>query len=90
MYGLPVVATAGIGDTEAISADAGMLLQRMDDADLRSRWHPCFLMCMILLAFIQQGFSQQALSLVKFGKYFLCGVPVVTTAGVGNSDSISI
>jgi hypothetical protein len=35
LCGLPVVATAGIGDTEAISADAGMLLHRMDDAELK-------------------------------------------------------
>lgn len=36
LCGLPVVATAGIGDTEAISAGAGMLLQRMDDAELKA------------------------------------------------------
>ena len=36
LCGLPVVATAGIGDTEAISADAGMLLQRMDDSELKA------------------------------------------------------
>lgn len=36
LCGLPVVATAGIGDTEAISADAGMLLQRNDDAELKA------------------------------------------------------
>jgi glycosyltransferase involved in cell wall biosynthesis len=34
LCGLPVVATTGIGDTEAISTDVGMLLQRMDDAEL--------------------------------------------------------
>ena len=36
LCGLPVVATAGIGDTEAISAGAGMLLQRMDDTELKA------------------------------------------------------
>ena len=36
LCGLPVVATAGIGDTDAISSDAGMLLQRMDEAELQA------------------------------------------------------
>lgn len=36
LCGLPVVATAGIGDTQAISAEAGMLLQRMDDGELKT------------------------------------------------------
>lgn len=36
LCGLPVIATAGIGDTEAISVDAGMMLQRMDDAELKT------------------------------------------------------
>ena len=35
LCGLPVVATAGIGDSEAISADAGFLLHRMDDVELK-------------------------------------------------------
>ncbi len=36
LCGLPVIATAGIGDTEAISGDAGMLLHRMDEAELQA------------------------------------------------------
>jgi glycosyltransferase involved in cell wall biosynthesis len=36
LCGLPVVATAGIGDTAAISADAGVLLHCMDDAELKA------------------------------------------------------
>ena len=36
LCGLPVVATAGIGDTGAISTQVGMLLQRMDEADLKA------------------------------------------------------
>lgn len=36
LCGLPVVATAGIGDTEAISTDVGMLLQRMDETELKA------------------------------------------------------
>ena len=36
LCGLPVVATAGIGDTDAIPSDAGMLLQRMDEAELQA------------------------------------------------------
>jgi hypothetical protein len=35
LCGLPVVATAGIGDTEAISTDVGVLLQRMDETELK-------------------------------------------------------
>jgi len=34
LCGLPVLATADIGDTGAISSDAGMLLKHMDDATL--------------------------------------------------------
>ena len=36
LCGLPVAATACIGDTQAISADAGVLLQRMDAVELKS------------------------------------------------------
>lgn len=36
LCGLPVVATAGIGDTEAITSDAGVLLYHMDDAELKA------------------------------------------------------
>ena len=36
LCGLPVVATAGIGDTGAISTQVGMLLQRMDEFDLKA------------------------------------------------------
>jgi glycosyltransferase involved in cell wall biosynthesis len=36
LCGLPVVATAGIGDADAISTDAGILLLRMDDAELNA------------------------------------------------------
>ena len=36
LCGLPVVATAGIGDTGAISNDAGLLLQCMDESELQS------------------------------------------------------
>jgi glycosyltransferase involved in cell wall biosynthesis len=36
LCGLPVVATAGIGDTVAISADAGLLLRDMDEAELKA------------------------------------------------------
>jgi len=51
---------------------------------------PTYLGCADLgLALIQQGFSMQAVSAVKLGEYFLCGVPVVATTGVGDSDLIS-
>lgn len=36
LCGLPVVATAGIGATGAISTQVGMLLQRMDESDLKA------------------------------------------------------
>jgi len=36
LCGVPVLANVGIGDTECISADAGMLLQRMDSAELNA------------------------------------------------------
>lgn len=36
LCGLPVVATAGIGDSDAVSTDAGLLLQRMDGAELKA------------------------------------------------------
>ena len=36
MCGLPVVATAGIGDPGAISVDVGAILVSMDDAELKT------------------------------------------------------
>lgn len=36
LCGLPVVATAGVGDSDAIADEAGLLLQRMDEADLKA------------------------------------------------------
>lgn len=36
LCGVPVAATAGIGDTDSIGAEAGILFDRMDDAELRA------------------------------------------------------
>jgi glycosyltransferase involved in cell wall biosynthesis len=40
------------------------------------------------LALIQSSFSMQAVSAVKTGEYFLCGLPVVATTGIGDSSCI--
>lgn len=37
------------------------------------------------LAFRQQSFAMQAVAPVKLGEYLLCGVPVVGTAGIGDT-----
>lgn len=36
LCGVPVVATSGIGDTAAVSADVGLLLQDIDEAELKT------------------------------------------------------
>jgi glycosyltransferase involved in cell wall biosynthesis len=38
------------------------------------------------LALIHQTFSMQAVSAIKVGEYLLCGVPVLASSGVGDSD----
>ena len=50
---------------------------------------PRYLGCADLgLALIQSSFSMQAVSAVKLGEYFLCGLPVVATRGIGDSNNI--
>lgn len=41
------------------------------------------------LALRHPSFSMQAVAPIKLGEYFLCGLPVVATAGIGDTDSIS-
>lgn len=41
------------------------------------------------LALIHPAFSMQAVAAIKMGEYLLCGVPVLATAGIGDSDVIS-
>ena len=41
------------------------------------------------LALRQPSFSMQAVAPIKLGEYFLCGLPVVATAGVGDTDGIT-
>ncbi|MDA3876982.1 MAG: glycosyltransferase, partial [Halothiobacillus sp.] len=41
------------------------------------------------LALRQPSFSMQAVAPIKLGEYLLCGLPVVATAGVGDTDAIS-
>ena len=41
------------------------------------------------LAFIQPTFSMQAVAAIKLGEYLLCGLPVLATAGIGDTDVIS-
>lgn len=40
------------------------------------------------LAFYRQGFSRKGCCPTKMGEYLACGIPVVVTAGVGDSDAI--
>lgn len=41
------------------------------------------------LALIRPSFSMQAAAAIKLGEYLLCGLPVVATAGIGDTDSLS-
>jgi glycosyltransferase involved in cell wall biosynthesis len=40
------------------------------------------------LCLIRPTYSMQAASAIKLGEYLLCGVPVLATAGVGESEAI--
>ena len=40
------------------------------------------------LAFRQPSFSMQGVAPIKLGEYLLCGLPVVCTAGVGDTDAV--
>ena len=40
------------------------------------------------LALIRPTFSMQAASAIKLGEYLLCGLPVLATAGVGDSEEV--
>ncbi|MEQ1779389.1 MAG: glycosyltransferase [Nitrosomonas sp.] len=52
---------------------------------------PQYLGCADLgLALRQPSFSMQAVAPIKLGEYLLCGLPVVATVGVGDTDSISV
>lgn len=50
---------------------------------------PGYLACADLgLALRRQSFSMQAVAPIKVGEYLLCGLPVVATKGVGDTDAI--
>jgi glycosyltransferase involved in cell wall biosynthesis len=44
--------------------------------------------CDLGLVLIHQKFSMQAVSAIKLGEYLLCGVPVLVSAGIGDSDEL--
>lgn len=42
----------------------------------------------VALAFRRQTFSMKGVSPIKLGEYFLCGIPVIASAGIGDTDEI--
>ncbi|MCI5127132.1 MAG: hypothetical protein D3905_02970 [Candidatus Electrothrix sp. AS4_5] len=44
--------------------------------------------CDFGLVLIHQKFSMQAVAAIKLGEYLLCGVPVLASSGIGNSDKL--
>ena len=57
---------------------------------VRSSDIPSYLRCSdVGLALRKPTFSMQAVAPIKLGEYLLCGVPVVATRGVGNTEVIS-
>jgi len=51
---------------------------------------PRYLACADLgLALRESSFSMQAVAPIKLGEYLLCGLPVVVTAGIGNTAALS-
>ena len=44
--------------------------------------------CDLGLAFIRPSFSMQAAAAIKLGEYLLCGIPVLTTCGIGDTDEL--
>jgi len=50
---------------------------------------PEYLACADLgLALIKPTYSMQAASAIKLGEYLLCGLPVVATAGIGDTSAV--
>jgi len=50
---------------------------------------PRYLACAdVGLSIIKPSYSMQAVSAIKTGEYLLCGVPVIGTAGIGDSEKI--
>ncbi|MBA6412290.1 glycosyltransferase [Parahaliea sp. F7430] len=50
---------------------------------------PAYLACADLgLAFRKTSFSMQGVAPIKLGEYLLCGLPLVATNGIGDTDSI--
>jgi glycosyltransferase involved in cell wall biosynthesis len=63
------------GCVTTLSAPAQAVAQYLGCADLG-------------LALRQPSFSMQAVAPIKLGEYLLCGLPVVATAGIGDTSSI--
>lgn len=42
----------------------------------------------VALAFRRQTFSMKGVSPIKLGEYFLCGLPVIASGGIGDTDEI--
>lgn len=52
---------------------------------------PQYLACADLgLALRQPSFSMQAVAPIKLGEYLLCGLPVLATADIGDTDAITV
>lgn len=44
--------------------------------------------CDLGLVLIHQKFSMQAVAAIKLGEYLLCGIPVLASGGIGDSDEL--
>jgi glycosyltransferase involved in cell wall biosynthesis len=82
LTGSPEVARAALSRRPDIE-EATILKQ------VPSREVPRYLACADLgIALRQQSFSMQAVAPIKMAEYLLCGLPVVATKGIGDTDTI--
>ena len=80
LSGTPDVARAALAGNPSLAADSSIRSVSPDEV-------PRYLACADLgLALRRPSFSMQAVAPIKVGEYLLCGLPVVATKGIGDTD----
>jgi glycosyltransferase involved in cell wall biosynthesis len=76
-------------EAEILLKDYEQLRKNINIMSVAAKEVPYYLSaCDLGLAIIRPTFSMQAASAIKLGEYLLCGIPVLTTIGIGDSEDI--
>jgi len=84
-----LILSADVKRSEALKNNCGTLSTNIISMHVDSEKIPIYLSAADLgIALRKPSFSMKAVSPIKLGEYLLCGVPVIATGGIGDTENI--